>query len=100
MIDVIADFHDKFTEDIFDGKNNKNTQKRLPSHLHRIAKRKLDMINTAAALKDLRIPPSNRLEKLHGDRSHQHSIRINDQYRVVFTWINGEASQVEIVDYH
>lgn len=60
------------------------------------------MINAAVNLEDLKIPPSNRLEKLHGNRKHQHSIRINDQYRIAFTWIEGraEAKDVEVIDYH
>lgn len=58
------------------------------------------MINAAAVLTDLEAPPSNRLEKLHGNRKHQHSIRINDQYRIAFTWVNDSAEDVEVVDYH
>lgn len=97
---MITSFLDRATEDIFNGKNSKIARKLLPVHLHKIAKRKLDMINAATALKDLEAPPSNHLEKLHGDRKHQHSIRINDQYRIVFTWVDGNADDVEIVDYH
>lgn len=97
---MITDFHDQITEDVFDGKNSKSTQKRLPAHLHKIAKRKLDMIHAAAILRDLEVPPNNRLEKLKGDRKHQHSIRINDQYRIAFIWVEGNAQNVEIVDYH
>lgn len=97
---MIFSFCDQITEDIFDGKNTKSTQKRLPSSLHDVARRKLDMLNAAVALIDLKVPPSNRLEKLQGDRKHQYSIRINDQYRIVFTWVDGNAESVEIVDYH
>ena len=97
---MIICFLDQITEGVFDGKNTKSTQKRLPAHLHVIAKRKLDMLNTAEVLNDLKIPPNNRLEKLQGDRKHQHSIRINNQYRVAFTWIDGNAEDVEIIDYH
>lgn len=97
---MIVSFLDQASEDIFDGKNTKSTQKRLPPNLQRLARRKLDMLNAAALLDDLRTPPSNRLEKLHGDRKNQHSIRINDQYRIVFTWVDGNAEDVEIVDYH
>jgi proteic killer suppression protein len=97
---MIISFSDQISEDIFDDRNSKKTQKRLPAYLHATAKRKLDMINAAFHLKDLEKPPNNRLEKLKGDRAHQHSIRINDQYRIVFTWINGNAEDVEIVDYH
>jgi proteic killer suppression protein len=97
---MINSFLDPTTEDIFDGKNTKATQKRLPFYLHKMARRKLDMIHAAAVLQDLEVPPSNRLEKLHGDRKQQHSIRINDQYRIAFTWVDGSAEDVEIVDYH
>ena len=72
----------------------------LTQYLQKIAKRKLDMLNAATTLHDLEAPPSNRLEKLKGDRKHQHSIRINDQYRIVFTWVDHKAKNVEIVDYH
>lgn len=97
---MIDSFLNQATEDIFDGKNTKGTQKILPVHLHKIAKRKLDMINAAADLIDLKTPPSNNLEKLLGKRQHQYSIRINDQYRIAFTWVDGRAEDVEIVDYH
>lgn len=97
---MIKSFRDQITEDIFDGEKNKNTRKRLPAHLHKVAGRKLDMINAAIFLRDLKAPPSNRLEKLRGNRKHQHSIRINDQYRIVFSWKDGSAENVEIVDYH
>lgn len=70
---MITSFYDQISEDIFDGKNNKNTQKRWPSSLHKAAKRKLDIINAAVKLKDLEAPPGNRLEKLKEDRKHQHS---------------------------
>jgi proteic killer suppression protein len=97
---MIISFRDQITEDVFDGKDDKKTQKRLPSHLHKISRRKLDMIQAAFTLEDLKTPPNNRLEKLKGERKHQHSIRINDQYRILFTWIEGNAEDVEIVDYH
>jgi proteic killer suppression protein len=64
------------------------------------AKRKLEAINAASRLEDLRVPPSNRLEKLKGDLSGFHSIRINDQWRIIFKWLNGEPHAVQIVDYH
>ena len=62
--------------------------------------RKLRMLNRAQRLQDIRVPPANRLEALKGDRKGQHSIRINDQYRICFEWRNGDAFEVEIVDYH
>ena len=71
-----------------------------PASLWRVALRKLVMLDDAAELSDLMVPPGNRLEALHGDRRGQHSIRINDQYRVCFIWRDGNAYGVEIVDYH
>lgn len=97
---MIDNFLNQATEDVFDGKNTKTTQKLLPAHLHKIAKRKLDMIHAAEDMIDLKIPPSNNLEKLLGKRKDQFSIRINNQYRIVFTWADGRAKNVEIVDYH
>jgi toxin HigB-1 len=72
---------------------------RVPKHAPR-AKRKLEAINAASRLDDLRVPPSNRLEKLKGDLSGFHSIRINDQWRIIFKWLKGEPHAVQIVDYH
>ncbi len=69
-------------------------------NIRSVALRKLDMLDAAQNLEDLRIPPANRLEALQGDRKGQYSIRINDQFRICFTWNNGKASQVEIIDYH
>lgn len=74
--------------------------RRLPTNLRRVALRKLQMLNAAAAVTDLVVPPGNRLERLRGDRDGQHSIRINDQYRVCFEWREGNAYDVEITDYH
>lgn len=74
--------------------------KNLPQETQRIGLRKLLMINSAITLDDLRVPPGNRLEKLFGDRKGQWSIRINSQFRVCFQWINGDAHNVEITDYH
>ena len=71
-----------------------------PANLRKAAKRKLAMIDSAALVEDLRIPPGNRLEELHADRQGQYSIRINDQYRVCFVWRDGDAYDVEVVDYH
>jgi proteic killer suppression protein len=97
---VIFSFKDEGTEDVFDGRDTKKARKACPQNLWRIARRKLDQINQAALLDDLRVPPGNRLEELKGDREGQHSIRINDQYRVCFTWAEGGTEEVEIVDYH
>ena len=74
--------------------------KRIPVDIQHIAARKLEILSAASELKSLRIPPSNRLEKLKGGRVGQHSIRINDQWRICFTWKGGDAYEVEIVDYH
>jgi len=75
-------------------------RKNLPGDIQQIALRKLRMISNARSINDLRIPPANRLEKLSGDRSGQHSIRINDQWRICFEWDDDSAYNVEIVDYH
>ena len=96
---MIASFRDKGTEDVFDGRDSKKARKACPSDLVRVARRKLDQLNQAAVLSDLRVPPSNHLEKLKGDRDGQHSIKINDQWRVCFRWTES-GEDVEIVDYH
>lgn len=93
---MIASFGDHRTEDLF----NRKPVRRFDPRLQRIALRKLIMVDAAAVLDDLRVPPGNRLEALKGDRSGQHSVRINDQWRVVFRWSNGHAHNVSIVDYH
>lgn len=97
---MIASFRDEGTEDVFDGRDTKRARKRCPPNLVKVARRKLDQINQAAELEDMRAPPSNRLEKLGGDRQGQHSVRINDQYRLCFRWTDSGAEDVEIVDYH
>lgn len=97
---VIASFGDKGTEDLFDGRDTKQARKSCLSDLVRVAKRKLDQLNQAEVLGDLRAPPSNRLEKLKSERVGQYSIRINDQWRVCFRWTESGAEDVEIVDYH
>lgn len=92
---MIADFKCKHTKALFEGES----VARFHS-IAAIAARKLDMLDAAAILEDLRIPPGNYLEALSGDRKGQHSIRINDQWRICFIWHDGSAFQVEIVDYH
>lgn len=74
--------------------------RKFPADIQQVALRKLRMLNNAATLNDLLVPPANRLEKLAGNRTGQHSIRINDQWRICFEWRGGDAYQVEIVDYH
>lgn len=96
---MIINFLDKTTEDIFNGSDTKQARQ-IPSIIWKIAVRKLDLLNAAHDLMDLRIPPSNRLEALKGIYNGKHSIRINDQYRVVFEWSEGNAKDVQIIDYH
>jgi proteic killer suppression protein len=93
---MILSFGSKETEKIWDGMR----VKALPVEIQEIARRKLRMLNNSQHVVDLRIPPANRLEKLAGDWKGFYSIRINDQWRIVFKWENGNASAVEIVDYH
>lgn len=97
---MIVSFKDKGTEDIFDGEDSKDARKKCSVNLWTVARRKLDQLNAATSLEDMRIPPGNRLEALKGERKRQHSIRINDQYRICFTWTSKGAKEVEIVDYH
>jgi proteic killer suppression protein len=97
---VIRSFGNQATEDIFDGKNSKVARKLCPKAIWKTGSRKLEQIDSAAFLDDLKVPPGNRLEALMGDRAGQYSIRINDQYRVCFNWNDGYADNVEIVDYH
>lgn len=93
---MIQSFADPDTQTLFEREGSR----RLPSDIQRIALRKLRQIDAAIALQDLRAPPGNRLELLKGDRAGQHSIRINDRWRICFRWQDGNAFDVEIVDYH
>jgi len=93
---MIRGFRDGETEKIWSGLRSR----RLPPEIQDKALIKLRLLNRAIRLDDLRIPPGNRLESLHGDRAGQHSIRINQQWRICFRWIEGGADDVEIVDYH
>jgi proteic killer suppression protein len=93
---MIKNFRSRETEKIWNGVPSK----RLPQDIQQIARRKLRMLNNARSLNDLRVPPANRLEALKGGRSGQHSIRVNDQWRICFVWMDGDADNVEIVDYH
>jgi proteic killer suppression protein len=95
----MLNFTDKATEDVFNGLDSRAARS-IPQQIWKAACRKLDMINAAAELKDLRIPPANRLEKLKGKLAEFHSIRINDQYRIIFKWNNHNAEDVLIIDYH
>lgn len=97
---MIKSFSDKGTEDIFNRVCSKDARRTCPKPLWRVAQRKLDQLNAVVSLDSLRIPPGNRLEALIDDRRGQHSIRINDQYRVCFLWSTDGPERVEIVDYH
>ncbi|WP_456716607.1 type II toxin-antitoxin system RelE/ParE family toxin [Bradyrhizobium sp. USDA 4353] len=93
---MIQSFADRETELIWSGRRSR----RLPSDIQDVALRKLRLLNQARVLDDLRVPPGNRLEALKADRVGQHSIRINDQWRICFVWDDGGPMDVEIVDYH
>ena len=93
---MIRSFNDEEVELIWQGV----ASRRLPSDIQQVARRKLRMLNAAAVLDDLRVPPANRLEALKGSRKGQFSIRINDQWRICFRWSDGDVHDVEIVDYH
>lgn len=93
---MIASFRDKETERLW----RTGKSRRIPADRQRRAFKKLAILNAAVALENLRVPPGNDLEALRGNRSGQHSIRINDQYRVCFVWRDGNAFDVEVVDYH
>lgn len=97
---MIQSFGNAGTEDIFDGRNTRAGRAVCPGALWRLAARKLDRLDSIDYLQELRVPPGNRLEALRGDRLGQHSIRINDQYRICFTWTDAGPQDVEIVDYH
>ena len=96
---MIASFGDESTEDIFNGENTK-AARRIPVEVWKTASRKLDMLNAAHELRDLMMPPGNRLKSLRGTLAGKHSIRINDQFRIVFRWEAGNAHEVQIADYH
>ena len=93
---MIITFGDKETEKVWNG----FVSKKYPREIQEIARRKLRMINNSFDIMDLRIPPSNRLEKLKGDFKEFYSIRVNAQWRIVFKWDNGNANEIEIIDYH
>lgn len=97
---MIISFKDKATEDIFNGVSSKEACKSCPRTLWKVAARKLDQLDSVTTLDELRVPPGNRLEALSRDRKGQHSIRINDQYRICFIWSDTGPDQVEITDYH
>lgn len=93
---MIISFGSKDTEKVWQGEQ----VKKLPGEIQEIARRKLRMINNSLNINDLRVPPANRLEKLSGNSKDFYSIRINDQWRIIFKWSSGNATEVEIIDYH
>jgi proteic killer suppression protein len=95
-----VDFADRATSDLYHGVGSKRARSLLPPGLVQRALDKLTVLDAAISLEQLRVPPGNRLESLRGDRAGQHSIRINDQYRICFRWTATGAAEVEIVDYH
>ena len=96
FVDMFRSFKCKETEKNF----SRDFSKKFPNDIHRVALRKLRMLNRAQNLEDLRVPPGNRLEALAGNRKGHHSIRINDRWRICFKWRDDDAYQVEVVDYH
>jgi proteic killer suppression protein len=96
---MILNFRDRTSSDIFHGEDSKAARK-ISKSVWSTACRKLDMINAAHELRDLQLPPGNRLERLKGNLAGFHSIRVNDQYRVIFRWSDGNARDVQITDYH
>ena len=97
---MIQSFKDSATEDLFNGRSSKAARKRLPTALIAVAQRRLEQLDSAGRLGDLRVPPGNRLEALKGSRKRQHSIRINEQFRICFTWTDAGPADVHVTDYH
>jgi proteic killer suppression protein len=97
---MIRSFSDTGTEDVFNGRNSRVARRTCPRNLQAVAVRKLEQLDSAETLDDLRVPPGNRLEALSADRKGQFSIRINSQYRICFVWSESGPDGVEIVDYH
>jgi toxin HigB-1 len=95
-----VDFADRATSDLYHGVRSRRVRALLPAGLVQRALDKLTLLDAAISLEQLRVPPGNRLESLRGDRAGQHSIRINEQYRICFRWTTAGAADVEIVDYH
>lgn len=97
---MILSFRDAGTADVFHGVDSRRARRACPTLIWKVARRKLEWMDAAGALTDLKSPPANQLEALKQDRRGQHSIRINDQYRICFVWTDSGPDQVEIVDYH
>lgn len=96
---MIISFGDRATEDLYHGRSTARAR-RWPPEVVTLAQRKLDFLNAATTLDDLRSPSGNRLEALRGNRRGRHSIRVNDQWRLVFRWLDGECHDVQLTDYH
>lgn len=96
---MISGFGDRATEELYNGRSTARTR-RFPQDITRLVLSKLDMLNAAASLLDLRSPPGNRLESLRGDLEGLNSIRVNDQWSIVFRWAGGNAHEVRLMDYH
>ncbi|MHB1345577.1 MAG: type II toxin-antitoxin system RelE/ParE family toxin [Thermoleophilia bacterium] len=97
---MIRSFADAAAEDLFNGVDSRRARRACPVAVWPVVRRKLTQLNRVQTLRELSVPPGNRLERLHGDREGQHSIRINDQYRLCFRWEDGYANEVEVTDYH
>ncbi len=97
---MIVSFEDVGTEDVFNGNDTRQSRRSCPRAIWHVARRKLDLLDAATDLGDLRIPPGNRLERLKGIRNGQYSIRVNDQFRICFVWTDDGPDLVEITDYH
>jgi proteic killer suppression protein len=97
---MIASFKDGATEDLFNGVNSKRARKTCPRSIWQVASRKLDLLDSAKSLDELKVPPGNHLESLRGNRRSQYSIRINEQYRICFAWGKNGPEDVVVTDYH
>jgi proteic killer suppression protein len=100
MHGVIRSFADPATEDLFNGVDSKRARNRCPLSLWSVVSRKMTQLNRVRELRELAVPPGNRLEALHGSRKGQYSIRVNEQFRICFRWENGYVDDVEVTDYH
>ncbi len=97
---MLVSFKNQAAEDIFNGISSKDARKICPQNIWRVTGRKLDQLDSVESLDELKVPPGNRLEPLHGNRKGQYSIRINEQYRICFKWGDSGPFDVEITDYH
>lgn len=100
MVTVIRSFANVATEDLFNGVDSRRARATCPAALWPVVRRKLTQLNRVRDLRELAVPPGNRMETLRGNRAGQHSIRVNQQYRVCFRWEDGYADEVEVTDYH